>query len=231
MPFSQEGVTPDIIVNPHAIPSRMTVGHLIECLLSKVGTLHGFAGDGTPFPRLTVDKVSSMLHARGYQRSGNEVMYNGHTGRKLDAQIFLGPTYYQRLKHMVDDKIHARSRGPVTMLTRQPMEGRAREGGLRFGEMERDCIVAHGTAQLMQERTYLGSDPYRVHVCDICGLIAIADLKNMSFTCRNCKTNKVSQVHLPYAMKLLIQELMAMQIAPRMIMGVPGSAVMQGLGK
>jgi DNA-directed RNA polymerase II subunit RPB2 len=139
MPFTQDGITPDIIVNPHAIPSRMTVGHLIEALLSKVGTLSGVTGDGTPFTSLTVDKVSKMLHNHGFQRSGNEVMYNGHTGRRLDVQVFLTPTYYQRLKHMVDDKIHSRARGPVTMLTRQPMEGRAREGGLRFGEMERDC--------------------------------------------------------------------------------------------
>ena len=151
MPFTAEGVTPDIIVNPHAIPSRMTVGHLIEALLSKVCTLLGESGDGTPFTRLTVLQVSEWLHALGFQRSGNEVMFNGHTGRKLQEQIFLCPTYYQRLKHMVDDKIHSRARGPVAMLTRQPMEGRAREGGLRFGEMERDwCVATRGVCELRE---------------------------------------------------------------------------------
>ena len=138
MPFTRDGVTPDIIVNPHALPSRMTIGHLIEALLGKVVVFKGLEGDGTPFTSLTVERVSAMLHTLGFQRSGNELMFNGHTGRRLEQQIFLTPVYYQRLKHMVDDKIHSRARGPVTMLTRQPMEGRAREGGLRFGEMERD---------------------------------------------------------------------------------------------
>lgn len=223
MPFTQNGMVPDIIVNPHAIPSRMTVGHLIECLFGKVATFKGIEGDGTPFTAVTVDKLGTMLHQLGYQRSGNEVMYNGHTGRRLEAQVFLGPTYYQRLKHMVDDKIHSRARGPVTMLTRQPMEGRSREGGLRFGEMERDCIIAHGTANLLQERLFLNSDAYRVHVCDKCGLIAIADLKTMAFKCNSCNSNKVSQVFLPYACKLMFQELMAMQIAPRLLTA-PGTA-------
>ena len=141
LPFTRDGIVPDIIVNPHAIPSRMTIGHLIEALLGKVVIFRGLEGDGTPFTSLTVERVSSMLHSLGFQRSGNEVMFNGHTGRKLETQIFLTPVYYQRLKHMVDDKIHSRARGPVTMLTRQPMEGRAREGGLRFGEMERDWCV------------------------------------------------------------------------------------------
>jgi DNA-directed RNA polymerase II subunit RPB2 len=209
LPFTHEGITPDIIVNPHAIPSRMTVGHLIEALLSKLGTLVGMTGDGTPFTGLDVKKVSTLLAAQGYQKSGNEVMFNGHTGTKFQDQVFLCPTFYQRLKHMVADKIHSRARGPMSMLTRQPMEGRAKEGGLRFGEMERDCIVAHGTAQLMKERTLLNSDMYRVHVCNACGLIAIANIANQTFECKPCKTSAgVSQVFLPYAMKLLIQELM-----------------------
>ncbi len=181
-----------------------------------MGTLLGESGDGTPFTRLTVLQISKWLHSLGFQRSGNEVMFNGHTGRKMQEQVFLTPTYYQRLKHMVDDKIHSRARGPVTMLTRQPMEGRAREGGLRFGEMERDCIIAHGTAQLMQERTYLNSDAYRVHVCEKCGLFAIANLQSVTFECKACKTSAVSQIYIPYAMKLLVQELISMQIAPRL---------------
>ncbi len=145
MPFTCEGISPDIIINPHAIPSRMTIGHLIECLQGKLGSNKGEVGDATPFnDAVDVQKISKLLSEYNYQPRGNEVMYNGHTGRKINAQIFLGPTYYQRMKHMVDDKIHSRARGPVQILVRQPMEGRARDGGLRFGEMERgkiDCCT------------------------------------------------------------------------------------------
>ena len=171
MPFTSEGVVPDLIINPHAIPSRMTIAHLIECQLSKVSSLRGFEGDATPFTEVTVDSVSRLLREHGYQSRGFEVMYNGHTGRKLVAQIFLGPTYYQRLRHMVDDKIHARARGPVQILTRQPVEGRARDGGLRFGEMERDCMISHGASAFLKERLFEVSDAFRVHICDICGLM------------------------------------------------------------
>jgi DNA-directed RNA polymerase II subunit RPB2 len=137
MPFTRDGITPDIIVNPHAIPSRMTIGHLVECLLGKVATLTGREGDATPFTSVNVEDISKELASFGFQQRGFEVLYNGHTGRKLNAQVFFGPTYYQRLKHMVDDKIHSRARGPMQILTRQPVEGRSRDGGLRFGEMER----------------------------------------------------------------------------------------------
>lgn len=219
MPFTAEGITPDIIVNPHAIPSRMTIGHLIECLLSKVAAVHGYSGaDATAFNDVRVDIVSNQLKAMGYQQRGFEVLYNGHTGRKLTAQVYFGPTYYQRLKHMVDDKIHARARGPYQILTRQPMEGRAREGGLRFGEMERDCIIAHGAAQFLKERLMDNSDAYRVHICDLCGLLAIAHLKKGTFECKGCdNTTQISQVYIPYATKLLFQELMSMCIAPRLV--------------
>ena len=217
MPFTIEGVTPDIIVNPHAIPSRMTIGHLVECLMSKFCALAGREGDSTPFTDVTVEDLSSDLHKFGYQKRGFEVMYNGHTGKKLDSVVFLGPTYYQRLKHMVDDKIHSRGRGTVQLLTRQPMEGRSRDGGLRFGEMERDCMIAHGSAHFLKERLFDQSDAYRVHVCEVCGLIAIANLKKNRFECRSCKnTTDIAQVYLPYACKLLFQELMSMTIAPRM---------------
>uniref|UniRef100_A0A7S2SDK5 DNA-directed RNA polymerase subunit beta n=1 Tax=Mucochytrium quahogii TaxID=96639 RepID=A0A7S2SDK5_9STRA len=223
MPFTQEGINPDIIVNPHAIPSRMTIGHLIECLLSKVASLTGDEGDSTPFIEgVDVAVISETLHKLGYQMRGNEVMYNGHTGRRMKAQIFLGPTYYQRLKHMVDDKIHSRSRGPVAMLTRQPMEGRAREGGLRFGEMERDCLISHGAANFLRDRLFVNSDPFALHICQLCGLPCEANLERMTFLCHNphCNGNstKFFRVQIPYAAKLLFQELMAMQIAPRLFM-------------
>ncbi|GAU26902.1 hypothetical protein TSUD_03050 [Trifolium subterraneum] len=218
MPWTVEGITPDIIVNPHAIPSRMTIGQLIECIMGKVAAHMGKEGDATPFTDVTVDNISKALHKCGYQMRGFETMYNGHTGRRLSAMIFLGPTYYQRLKHMVDDKIHSRGRGPVQILTRQPAEGRSRDGGLRFGEMERDCMIAHGAAHFLKERLFDQSDAYRVHVCERCGLIAIANLKKNSFECRGCKNKTdIVQVYIPYACKLLFQELMAMAIAPRML--------------
>ena len=203
MPFTQDGIVPDIIVNPHAIPSRMTIGHLVECLMSKVGSLQGEEGDATPFTDVTVEDVSKALHEFGYQKRGNEAMYNGHTGKRLQARIFLGPTYYQRLKHMVDDKIHSRARGPVAKITRQPLEGRARAGGLRFGEMERDCLVAHGTANFLRDRLFWNSDAFRVHLCDNCGMFAHANLENQTFECKHpdCKGDKAqntfSQIHIP----------------------------------
>nr|UWK20542.1 RNA polymerase II subunit 2 [Trichoderma psychrophilum] len=227
MPFTREGVTPDIIINPHAIPSRMTIAHLIECLLSKVSTLEGMEGDATPFTDVTVDSVSDLLRKHGYQSRGFEIMYNGHTGRKLRAQVFFGPTYYQRLRHMVDDKIHARARGPVQIMTRQPVEGRARDGGLRFGEMERDCMIAHGAASFLKERLFEVSDAFRVHICEICGLMTpIANLSKQSFECRPCKNKtKIAQIHIPYAAKLLFQELQSMNIAARMFTNRSGASV------
>ncbi|KAI8551670.1 hypothetical protein RHMOL_Rhmol06G0204100 [Rhododendron molle] len=218
MPWTIEGICPDIIVNPHAIPSRMTIGQLIECIMGKVAAHMGKEGDATPFTDVTVDNISKALHKCGYQMRGFERMYNGHTGRPLTYMIFLGPTYYQRLKHMVDDKIHSRGRGPVQILTRQPAEGRSRDGGLRFGEMERDCMIAHGAAHFLKERLFDQSDAYRVHVCALCGIVAIANLKKNSFECRHCKNKTdIVQVYIPYACKLLIQELMAMAIAPRLL--------------
>ncbi|RHZ50840.1 hypothetical protein Glove_490g40 [Diversispora epigaea] len=217
MPFTCEGIIPDIIINPHAIPSRMTVGHLIECLLGKLVVLTGNEGDSTPFTDVTVDSISSKLKELGHNPYGNEIMYNGYTGKKLEARVFIGPTYYQRLKHMVHDKIHSRARGPLNILTRQPVEGRNRDGGLRFGEMERDCMISHGTALFLKERLFDVSDPFYMHVCDLCGLMALANISKGIYECRICKNSvRVSLVQIPYACKMLFQELMSMNISPRL---------------
>mmetsp|Transcript_36662 Transcript_36662/g.61867 ORF Transcript_36662/g.61867 Transcript_36662/m.61867 type:complete len:1229 (-) Transcript_36662:326-4012(-) len=217
LPWTVEGIVPDIVMNPHAVPSRMTIGQLFEALVSKVACLTGEEGDATPFTDLTAQQVSEKLHMCGYQHRGAEVMYNGFTGRMLDCMIFLCPTYYQRLKHMVEDKIHSRARGQLQILTHQPLEGRARGGGGRFGEMERDCMISHGAAQMMRERLFFHSDKYKVHVCEKCGLICAADLEKKSYYCKGCgNSTQVAQIFIPYACKLLFQELMAMAVTPRM---------------
>eukprot|EP00932_Pfiesteria_piscicida_P018922 SRR837773.5763.p1 GENE.SRR837773.5763~~SRR837773.5763.p1 ORF type:complete len:1043 (-),score=257.48 SRR837773.5763:37-2829(-) len=219
MPWTHFGMTPDIIMNPHAIPSRMTIGHLVEQLTGKVGALVGCQGDATPFTRVTVKDISGRLHDMGFQRFGNERVFNGHTGRPLTNKIFVGPVYYQRLKHMVSDKVQSRARGPYQTLVRQPTEGRAKEGGLRFGEMERDCIIAHGSAKFLKERLFDVSDAYRIHVCDTCGLFSIANLTKNTYECKLCKDRaKISQIVMPYAAKLMVQELMTMNILPRLVL-------------
>jgi len=219
MPFTVEGIVPDIIVNPHAIPSRMTIAQLIECLLGKVVVFQGCEGDATPFTDVTVEDISTRLHAMGYQKFGNEHLFQGHTGRPMCARVFIGPTFYQRLKHLVDDKVHSRARGPVAMLTRQPLEGRSRDGGLRMGEMERDCLITHGCANFIRDRFFCNSDQYRIHICERCGLTAQANLKKMTYECRTpaChdKPTTICQVEIPYACKLLLQEMMSMCISTR----------------
>lgn len=215
MPFTCDGLVPDIIINPHAMPMRMTIGHMLECLLGKVSALSGDEGDATPFGEATIEQISEKLKSFNYQSRGLEVMHNGMTGRKLRAQIFIGPTYYQRLKHMVDDKIHARARGALQVMSRQPLEGRSRDGGLRFGEMERDCIISHGASAFLKERLMDVSDSYTCHVCDKCGLLAISGKDILE--CRGCSNQvAISKIQIPYAFKLLLQELMAMNIAPRL---------------
>lgn len=218
MPFTSEGITPDIIINPHAIPSRMTVGHLIECLLGKASAIKGEFGDGTPYNNTdNVQKISNALHKCGYHPRGNEVLYRGHTGRKMDGQVFIGPTYYQRLKHVVDSKCHSRAEGPLEVLVRQPTGGRAHDGGGRFGEMERDCQISHGSALFLQERLFTVSDTYCVRVCSKCGLIAIANPSTKTYGCKGCKNKStIYEIRLPYPAKLLLQELMAMNVTPRL---------------
>jgi len=218
MPFTKDGIRPDIIVNPHAIPSRMTIAQLIECILGKVATLEGGYGDGTPFNDTSVDKIMEALEKNNFEGSGNEVLYNGINGKQLKTKIFIGPTYYQRLKHMVEDKIHSRATGPMVLLTRQPAEGRARDGGLRFGEMERDCMIAHGSVQFLKERMLDVSDNYRVFVCNECGFIAAVNPDENIYKCKPCNNFiDFSEIRIPYSCKLLIQELEGMNIASRFI--------------
>jgi DNA-directed RNA polymerase beta subunit len=218
MPFTKAGVRPDIIINPHAIPSRMTIGQLKETVLGKVLVELGLFGDGTPFGQFDVKDICAELLNLGYESNGNELMYNGLTGEQLECNIFIGPVFYQRLKHMVNDKTHSRSIGPMVNLTRQPAEGRSRDGGLRFGEMEKDAMVSHGAARFTRGRVYDVSDKYVVHTCKKCGLIAIYNDEMHIHHCRTCD-NRVdfARVEIPYACKLLFQELNTMNIAPRIM--------------
>jgi DNA-directed RNA polymerase II subunit RPB2 len=218
MPFTRDGVRPDIIINPHAIPSRMTIGQLKETLLGKVLVQLGLFGDGTSFGELTVDEISDKLLELGYEAHGNELMYNGLTGEQIECSVFLGPVFYQRLKHMVNDKQHSRAIGPMVNLTRQPAEGRSRDGGLRFGEMEKDAMVSHGASKFTRERMYDVSDKYSVYICKKCGLIASYNNELHIHCCKTCD-NRVdfSYVELPYACKLLFQELTTMNVVPRIM--------------
>jgi DNA-directed RNA polymerase beta subunit len=218
MPFTASGDKPDIIINPHAIPSRMTIGQLKETLLGMVLVELGLFGDGTSFGELTVDEISKKLLELGHEAHGNKLLYNGLTGEQIECSIFMGPVFYQRLKHMVNDKQHSRSIGPMVNLTRQPAEGRSRDGGLRFGEMERDCMVSHGASRFTRGRMYDASDKYQVYVCKKCGLIASYNDQLHIHCCRTCD-NRVdfAYVEIPYACKLLFQELTTMNVVPRIM--------------
>jgi len=218
MPTTSDGLRPDIIINPHAIPSRMTIAQLKETILGKVLLEMGLFGDGTSFGEYPIKEICKNLQMLNYEKHGNEILYNGMTGEQLETDIFMGPAFYQRLKHMVADKAHSRNIGPMVVLTRQPAEGRARDGGLRFGEMERDCMLAHGTANFIHDRTYKCSDKYHIHICNKCGLSAIYNSKKNIYLCQQCENyTDFSKVNIPYAFKLLIQELITMNIAPRII--------------
>ena len=218
MPFTAEGLRPDIIINPHAIPSRMTIGQLKETLLGKVLLELGGFGDGTSFGDFSVKEIRKILLDMGKEIGGEEILYNGMTGEQIETNVFFGPAFYQRLKHMVADKMHSRSIGPMVVLTRQPAEGRARDGGLRFGEMERDCMISHGASRFTQDRIYYASDSFKVPICKKCGLISIYNDEKHKHLCPTCENRTdFSIVNIPYACKLLTQELISMNIAPRFI--------------
>jgi len=220
MPYSESGIVPDLIINPHAFPSRMTIGQLLESIAGKVGALKGEFIDGTPFMGKPIQELRAELERLGFRSSGKEILYDGLTGKKLEAEIFIGVVYYQKLHHLVRDKIHARARGQVQMLTRQPTEGRSRGGGLKFGEMERDCLIAHGASFLLLDRLLEQSDKFTAHFCKLCGLPAYYDLKQERFLCPiHGKDTEVAAVSLPYAFYLLLEELMSMGIYPRLLFG------------
>lgn len=210
MPFTSQGITPDIIINPCCIPGRMTINQLIECVMGKECCASGTYGDATPFTENSKDvsdRIISELTKHGFQSQGWETMYNGMTGEMMNARVFMGPTFYQRLKHMVDDKMHARARGQVTILVRQPTEGRSKEGGLRFGEMEKDGTNGHGTASFLMDRLFYNSDSFKVPLCRKCGVVT-----NTPNECQKCKGDRVAMTNIPYASKLLMTELSALNL-------------------
>jgi DNA-directed RNA polymerase II subunit RPB2 len=240
MPFTSDGIRPDLIINPHALPSRMTIGQIIECLFGKVCALYGAYGDCTAFqvkgPNYSV--YGPLLTKQGFHSSGNQLLYNGMTGEQLQANIYIGPTYYMRLKHMVKDKINYRARGPNTFLTRQAVQGRANDGGLRIGEMERDGVLAHGMSYFLNESFLVRGDEYYMAVCNKTGAIAIYNEARNLFLSPyadgpiNFHTNadgsmnikniskfgrSFSILRIPYTFKLLIQELQCMNIQMRII--------------
>lgn len=216
LPFSEEGIVPDIVMNPHGFPSRMTVGKILEVIGAKSSVCKGEFAYGTAFGGDSVERTSRELEEFGYSCCGKEFLTCGFTGEPLRAYIFFGPVYYQKLKHMVLDKMHARARGPRVVLTRQPTEGRSRDGGLRLGEMERDCLIAYGTGGLIRERLMTSSDEFDVHVCSRCGLMGYFDNALKVSRCSTCQSSQgMNKLKVPYACKLLFQELQSMNIAPR----------------
>ncbi len=217
MPFTEEGITPDIILSTHAIPSRMTVSQLIEIIAGKVGAMRGEKVDGTAFHSEDKDDIRDELEELGFNRTGKEKMYDGVTGEEMDAEILIGPGYYLKLDHQVGDKIHARARGPVTLLTKQPTEGRSQEGGLRLGEMEKDVFVGHGSSLLLKER--FGADETRINVCEECGDIGIEDKEAGETYCPTCESGNLAETDVPHAFLLLMNELKSMMIDTQLELG------------
>jgi DNA-directed RNA polymerase beta subunit len=210
VPFTSKGIKPDVIFNPHGLPSRMTVGYLLELLAGKVGAIKGNVVDGTSFSGETKKELESQLTDFGFRYDGKETMYNGITGKKMEAKIFIGNLYYLKLKYMVGNKIHGRASGKVALLTRQPIEGRSRGGALRLGEMEQQALVAHGASLLLKER--YDSDKVVLPICTKCGSIAIEDNIRVKTTCPICNSEEVDSVEVSYAFKLLVEELQGLHI-------------------
>jgi len=218
MPYTASGLRPDLIMNPHAVPSRMTIAQLMETMFGKICSMKGTLGDGTPYSHLSRDELKKQMIELGMHPYGNEILYNGQTGEMMEAEIFMGPTFYQRLKHMVADKKHSRARGPIVSLTRQPCEGRSRDGGLRVGEMERDCMISHGISMFTKERLMDVSDPFTTGFCKSCGTLAVMNPKENIYHCGSCGVQtQFEHKTIPYAVKLWAQELEAMHIVPRMV--------------
>ena len=221
MPFSETGIIPDVIINPHAFPSRMTIGMFVESIAGKAGALHGHAQDSTPFQFNEEHAAASFfgdeLLAAGFNYHGNEAMYSGITGEEFKADIYMGVVYYQRLRHMVSDKYQVRTTGPVDALTQQPIKGRKRAGGIRFGEMERDSLLAHGVSYLLQDRLMNCSDYTQAHICSKCGSILSPMHQDNKVTCMTCSSSKnIHIVAVPYVFRYLCTELLSMNVKLRL---------------
>jgi DNA-directed RNA polymerase subunit B len=213
MPFTSRGVRPDVLFNPHGIPSRMTVGYLLELIAGKVGCLTGKIIDGSGFSGTPLGILENKLKELGFRYDGKETLYNGINGRMMRVKIYVGNMYYLKLKYMVSNKMHARASGKVTLLTRQPIEGRARGGALRLGEMEQQALVAHGASLLLKER--YDSDKVIINICTKCGAVAIEDtIRNKTF-CPMCNSQEIEPVEMSYAFKLLVDEIQSLHIKTR----------------
>lgn len=214
--IEKTGTQVDMCINPHAIPSRMTIAQLHERQLSMLGAIYGKVYDGTAFSRPDMKDVGKRLKEAGFAYNGHEIVRDGLTGKRYKCAIFVGFTYYQRLKHLVFDKVHARAEGRMQILTRQPNEGRSKDGALRVGEMERDALISSGLSMFLMEAFMHKSDNFPIHVCDDCGLFASHMPKNKSYRCTACdNSTRISKIVVPAAFKLLVQELMAMSICLR----------------
>lgn len=219
IPFTEFGIVPDLIINPHAIPHKMSIGQVYELLFGKVACFEGLRVNGTAFGDNNINILKEMLFENGFESGGCESLYDGKTGERFESEIFVGVAYYHKLNEMVADKIYARTTGPVEVLSRQPTGGRSREGGLRFGEMERDCLIAHGAAMTLKERLLDASDKYEALVCENCGMMAVKDLNRDKIYCPICGDIEAYPVEISYAFKILLDELKSMCIYPKLVLG------------